>query len=461
MPGRILIVDDVATNRIVMQVKLEAARYQVLVASSGEDAISAAQNERPDLVLVDTKLPDMTGRMLCKALKENTKTAQIPIIVITSDDDVREKMGALEAGAEEFLCKPIDDMTLLARVRSLLRARDAAEELRLRDGTSRALGFAEDETGFIAPAKVALIAADDTTAKAWQNGLKDKLRDKVEILDKDRALDQDSPQKAPDVFVISAHLSTPQEGLRLLTDLRSRAATRHSSILIVLPSDAGYLSAIALDLGANDLINDDFESMELALRLRTQIKHKRHSDRLRAKVRDGLQAAVTDPLTGLYNRRYAMPHLTRIAERAQSSEKPFAVMLLDLDYFKSINDRYGHAAGDDVLIDVAKCLQENLRAVDLIARIGGEEFLIAMPDTSLQAAKGAAKRLCRVIHEMPIRVTGYTEPLHVSVSIGVAMGGQGGQPEKTVQDTLQNADKALYEAKSDGRNQVTVSQSAA
>ncbi|NSX53912.1 diguanylate cyclase [Parasulfitobacter algicola] len=461
MPGRILIVDDVASNRIVMQVKLESAHYQIVQARTGGEALDIAQRETPDLILLDMMLPDMNGKAVCEALKNNYETAQIPIIVITSASDLTTKMAALEAGAEEFLSKPVDDITLLARVRSLLRARDAADELRLRDGTNRALGFAEEETGFELPPKVALIAPNAKTAQNWKDGLNTKLRGKFDVVDKTNVLDMETAQKAHDVFVISAHLNVRDEGLRLITDLRSRAGTRHSAILIVVPSGDSNLSAMALDLGANDLIAEGFDTAELAVRLKTQIRHKRHSDRLRARVKDGLRAAITDPLTGLYNRRYAMPHLERIAERAHTNGKPFALMLLDLDHFKSVNDAYGHAAGDQVLQSVSQCLQENLRAVDLVARIGGEEFMVAMPDTSLEAARGAAKRLCGVIRSTPVKISGYSDPIYTSASIGVAMADWTLNSSADVETVLRHADRALYAAKADGRNQVTISKGAA
>ncbi|MFU8883513.1 MAG: GGDEF domain-containing protein, partial [Rhodobacterales bacterium] len=186
----------------------------------------------------------------------------------------------------------------------------------------------------------------------------------------------------------------------------------------------------------------------------------------------GLRAAVTDPLTGLYNRRYALPHLTRMTEQASRSGRRFAVMLADLDHFKAINDRFGHAAGDAVLVEVAHRLRSNLRAVDLVARIGGEEFLIALPDTDRTEARVAARRLCRIIAQDPFILPGKGQSTSMTVSIGVTMGHSGQPPERVidpdcdiaadpVQQLLLQADKALYGAKACGRNQVTLSKPAA
>lgn len=460
MAGRILIADDVATNRIVLKVKLTAACYEVLQASGGVEALARARVDAPDLILLDQRMSDLDGVAVCKRLKDDPETARIPIIIITAQNDNACKIAALRAGADDFMTKPLDDLALLARVRSLLRARDTVEELRLRDNTSRALGFAEAASSFTPPATIAMIAATPVTSMAWKAGLGKSTHDKVLVIPKEHALAQIAAEKAPDVFVIACDLAKPDEGLRLMSELRSRPETRHSAVLMVIPKRATSKSATALDLGANDLIFEGFDPEEMALRVKTQIRCKNQADRLRETMRDGLRLAVIDPLTNLYNRRYAMPHLARIAERANATGRPFAVMVLDLDRFKSVNDTYGHAAGDAVLQEVANRIKNNLRGVDMVARIGGEEFLVVMPDTQLDEARLAAERLCQVIDGHPIDLSANKGSVQVSMSIGVAMGGQTSDA-RTVEQLIEGADKALYLSKSDGRNQVTFCRSAA
>ncbi len=229
--------------------------------------------------------------------------------------------------------------------------------------------------------------------------------------------------------------------------------------------DAG-LGAYALDLGADDLMTDGFEKNEMALRIKALMRRKRIADQLRATVRTGLKAAVSDPLTGLHNRRYAMPHLDRVAQHSAATGRSFAVMVADLDHFKQINDVYGHASGDAVLVEAARRLRENLRGVDMLARIGGEEFLIVMPATPFSEARVAASRLCRKIGGEGFKVPGSNDAVHVTISIGVTMGGSGksrGSPSEipTAHALLDAADKALYEAKMHGRNQVNLARPAA
>lgn len=458
MAGRILIADDVATNRIVLKVKLSSAFYDVIQAASGQKALELARSERPDLIILDVQMPDLDGISVCEALRADPITEHIPIIMITSASDKASKLRALKAGADDILFKPIDELTLLARVRSLLRSCGTAEELRLRASTCRELGFAEDQAGFQRPGTVALIAAQKDTALRWRSLLETQVRDKISILSRQEALQSLHNGPVPDMFIIAGDLEQPDEGLRLLSELKSRSTTRYVPVLMVLNHPLHSQAVVAFDLGASDLIGAEFDPEELALRVQTQIKRKRQSDRLRETVQDGLRMAVIDPLTGLYNRRYALPHLGHIVERAHQTKRSFAVMILDLDRFKSVNDRFGHAAGDEVLTEVAKRIRENLRGVDLVARIGGEEFLIAMPDTSLNVARIAAERLRNAIEETPVPIGTSPNALDVTLSIGVAMGDG---ENRNLTELLARADRALFSAKTDGRNQVMVSLTAA
>jgi two-component system cell cycle response regulator len=455
--GKILIVDDVATNRIVLNVKLAAAYYETVQAATGAEAIALARQVRPDLVLLDVELPDMDGIVVCERLKADPATRDIPVVMITAFRDAARKMEALQAGAEEVFWKPLDEMVLLARLRSLLRARETAEQLGLRDSTYRELGFAEAAPDFAPKALVGLVAGQADTALAWKRALQAHLDDRILVLDRETALGNFAGGKVPDVFVVAADLARPGDGLRLMSELRSRPATRYSSVCVMLPEKGREVAAVALDLGAADLLEQSADPAEMAIRLQTQIARKRQSDRLRASVADGLRLAMTDPLTGLHNRRYALPHLARIAERAEAAGRQFAVMVLDLDRFKAINDTLGHVAGDAVLVEVAERLKSNLRAVDLIARIGGEEFLVALPDTTLEAARATAERLCRVVGARPVRLKDGGS-VQVTTSIGLALGGRG---TRGIEDLIGLADTALRESKAEGRNQVTVRRSAA
>ncbi|MGO4915803.1 diguanylate cyclase [Pseudogemmobacter sp. W21_MBD1_M6] len=461
MPGRILIIDDIATNRIVLKVKLASAQYQVLQADSGQAGLTLAADMQPDLILMKLALSDIGGIEVCRLLKSLPRTAQIPIIMLSDDAGPKAKTQALTAGADDVLSKPLDELTLLARIRNLLRAHATTEELHLREGTRRALGFAEDIAPFAMAGRIALVARSRATASHWKATLQHLVEDRIDVADRDIVMSYHDRSGAPDLFVIDTDLDSPSDGLRLLSKLRSRAATRHAGIVMVSAGDEGGRTAVALDLGANDVVSFGFDAEEIALRLRAQMRRKQQADRLRSTLRDGLQMAVTDPLTGLYNRRYALPHLARVHERAAETGRPFAVMLLDLDRFKRVNDTYGHAAGDAVLAEVASRLGADLRSLDLVARIGGEEFLIVLPDTTHHEARQTAERLRRAIHDTPFVLPQNSGELALSISIGVAMNAGDATHDTGIDALIARADRALYDAKAEGRNQVTFSLSAA
>ncbi|WP_424969535.1 diguanylate cyclase [Dinoroseobacter sp. S76] len=454
MSGKILVVDDVATNRIVMKVKLATACYDVIQADSGRAALDTARAEIPDLILLDVLMPDIDGFTVCERLKADPRTADIPIIMITSLDDTEARLRGLSCGADEFLSKPVTELTLLARVRSLLRANSRNAELRMPTQTASA-GFADAPMPFKQAQTecVGLLMAQDGVGRRWARGLADRIREDVKFFTRAQALEASKDQ--PAVFVIEADAHRPEAALEILTDLRSRPATRHAQQIFMLQESHPELAARALDLGADDVVVAPITVQEMALRLRAQLQHKRTSDRRRNEVTDRLRQAVIDPLTGLYNRRFALGQLATIAREAEGSTRSFAVLLLDFDHFKQINDKFGHAAGDKVLTDTAKILQARLRSLDVIARIGGEEFLMVLPDTDLDEAQRVAERLRASIDQAQITLPDGITQVPVTISIGLAIGGHR-TPDASVSELLETADRALYAAKSDGRNQVSV-----
>lgn len=487
MPGRILIVDDIPTNRILLRVRLAAAFYDVIQAGTGAEALEILTRQSPDLVLITARLGDCDSLALCRAIagvpapKGADHRVQVPlfqggagttrpsVLILTTQADHRLRLDALTAGAEDVLTFPQDDLLLQARLRSLMRVGDAAQETHLRDATSRTLGFAEAAQVYALPPRICILSAGATDTHPWRAALDAMALGRISQHDSRTFLREVTPGDTPDLCLIVMDRPMATPGLRLLSELRAHPETRHSTALVILPEPDQRSAADALDLGAGDVITGQFDTAELGVRIAILIRRKRMADQLRSTLRDGLRAAVTDPLTGLYNRRYALPHLACMVDHAAQSGRRFAVMLADLDYFKTINDRFGHAAGDAVLVEVARRLRSNLRAVDLIARIGGEEFLIALPDTDRSEARVAARRLCRIIAQDPFDLPGHQRPVPVTVSIGVAMGQRLPQLQDAVDDPLTDtvqrlinqADRALYGAKACGRNQVTISKPAA
>lgn len=458
MAGDILIVDSVATNRIVLKVKLLSAQYRVRPCATITEAKTEIAARAPDLIMVETGHDPAHTLAFCKELKRDAATSVIPIIATGGFAAPADRVSALLAGADDVLNKPFDDQILQARLRSLLRARDARQELHMRDGTRAALGFAEAGSLFAARASIT-VASDNPEQLLDQAALIGA--PEITNITLDQILTAQDRLPKADLFIIDFRSGLDNENLlfRLLSELRSRSHTRHVSLLVLLPESAKSAGAMALDLGANDVVSTAVDDTEIALRAKTLIQAKQEADALRQTVASGMEAAITDPLTGLFNRRYALPHLARLSTESLKNGRQFAVMVLDLDHFKSINDTYGHSAGDDVLRQVGRRLQDNLRAVDLVARIGGEEFLVAIPNSDAVHARTAAERLCVLISGAPFYIGQDRSEVSVTMSVGVSLSPPDAQDcvPQGLEELVNAADLALFEAKNAGRNTVSLS----
>lgn len=449
MTARILVVDDVEANVRLLEAKLTAEYYEVLTAYDGATALNMAAQDQPDIILLDVMMPGLDGFQVCYRLKDDPATRHIPVVLVTALDGRQDRISGLEAGADDFLTKPLDDMVLLARVKSLTRLKLVSDELRKREESGRRLGLIEGVSNRARATSGRVLIVDDHERQAQR--ISTELAGEHRVLvehDLDKAL---LTARGPvDLLIVNAS-SRGFDGLRFAAQVRSDEHSRNLPILAVIdPADRARLVK-ALDLGVNDILPRPIDAQELAARVRTQIRQKRYTDFLRDKLDYSLEMAVTDQLTGLHNRRYMTGQLDALVERARHGGEPAAVLILDIDHFKAINDTFGHDAGDEVLSEFAVRLATNVRAVDLPCRYGGEEFVIVMPDTRVEDAHRIAERIRQQVAGAPFRVLDGKEQLSVTISIGVAASkGAADTPEAL----LKRADEALYDAKQGGRNRV-------
>jgi two-component system cell cycle response regulator len=459
MTARILVVDDATLNVKLLTAKLEHEYYIVSSADNGFKALQKIDKEPPDLVLLDVMMPGMDGFEVCRRIKADPATAYIPVVMVTALTDVTDRVKGLEAGADDFLTKPINDLALMARVRSLLRLKTLMDEWRLREKTALHFaggGLSSADAPSIAGSRVILLEDDGGDRDFIEKTLL-SLSAQVECVN--RIADATSMARTGYYDIVMASLNLGHEdALTICAQLRSNEMTRHIPIIFLgTESDMGRI-AKGFDLGANDYLLRPLDANELIARTRTQLRHKKHYDNLQKNYENSLSLSLVDPLTGAFNRRYMEAHLPRMLERAGLSDKELSVLMIDVDHFKSFNDVHGHAVGDFVLKSIVTRILNGVRPSDLVARLGGEEFVVIMPETPLATAEMVAERLRKKIDETPVSVPDAAEALRVTVSIGCASTANKSHGTQTA--LLEHADAALYQAKNQGRNRVIAARGA-
>lgn len=449
MSARILVVDDIEANVRLLEAKLSAEYYQVSIAHDGPTALAMAANDLPDIILLDVMMPGMDGFTVCKRLKADPITRHIPVVLVTALDGRADRIQGLEAGASDFLTKPIDDVMLFARVRSLTRLKLVIDELRQREASGRRMGVIAGAASRLDGLGGRVLIVDDNERQAQ--------RIAAELSVEHRPVVESDPEKARisaggpvDLVIINA-AAKGFDGLRFAASLRSDERTRHLPVLAMVDPDERARMVKALEIGVNDILPRPIDPQELSARVKTQIQRKRYTDYLRNNLDHSLELAVTDQLTGLHNRRYMTGQLDSLTKRAVMGGEPVAALLIDIDHFKKINDTFGHDVGDEVLREFALRLASNVRAIDLPCRYGGEEFTVIMPETQLADAMRIAERIRMHVAGSPFRVAQGKELLTVTISIGVSASlGETDTPEAL----LKRADEGVYEAKASGRNAV-------
>ncbi|EHL97173.1 response regulator PleD [Acetobacteraceae bacterium AT-5844] len=448
MSARILVVDDIAANLRLLEARLNAEYYEVALAASGPEALVKAAEWAPDIILLDVMMPGMDGYEVCRRLKANPLTSEIAVVMITALVDPAERVRGLEAGADDFLSKPVDHPTLFARLRALLRTKQVLDAFRLRAETARELGFAPEPqpSGSVAGAEALLITEDVNEAELLVSVLSsDGIQ--VHLAEDGVKAWETLGEGRLDLVLLSLSLDG-QDGLRFASRMRAQAPTRELPLLLIADEDQRPQILRGFDLGANDHVLRPVDPNELRARARNQIRRKRYQERLRAELDRSLEMAVTDGLTGLRNRRYATRHLEGLLRAGKAG-----LLMVDVDRFKAVNDTHGHAAGDEVLREVARRMKQHLRALDVVARFGGEEFIVAMANASEEEAVQVAERLRLALVETAVKLD-QMAPLSITASIGVAVSRAG----DTLKDLTSAADAALYRAKAKGRNRVELAQ---
>jgi two-component system cell cycle response regulator len=451
MTARVLVVDDIMSNVKLLEAKLTAEYFDVVTAFNGLECLARMAENVPDIVLLDVMMPGMDGFEVCRRIKSDPRIAHVPVVMVTALDQPSDRVTGLEAGADDFLTKPVDDAALFARVRSLVRLKLMTDELRMRESTGQGMGLLDPAENLLDanPVGRILVIEDRLETVAWLTAALTPQHEVTSVDTFEEALVRVRGGD-PDLVVVSLGMRG-FDGLRLCSQLRSLPEGRNVPILVVVSDGDRRKLTQALEMGVNDYLTRPIDRNELVARVRTQLRKKRYADRLRHNVQLSLEMAITDQLTGLHNRRYMSRHLGNLIANAKKNGKPLAFVIMDIDYFKSVNDTHGHDIGDEVLKEFASRIAANVRGIDLACRYGGEEFVVVMPDTDVAFAYSVSERLRHSIETTLFRISRPPNALNLTISIGIA--GLEGMSD-SAEALLHRADQALYSAKKTGRNKV-------
>ncbi len=452
MSARILVVDDVAANVKLLEARLSAEYFEVLTANGGPEALNIVSREKIDVILLDVMMPGMDGFEVCRRLKADPNTQHIPVVMVTALDLPSDKVEGLEAGADDFLTKPVDEVALMTRVKNLARLKVLTDEMIVRYSSGEQVGLQESLSELAGKVgnsgRILLVDDNERAAKRIKDSLQRHFSTFIEP-SSEQAFHKLNDAEF-DLVIISLHLQE-SDGLRLCSQIRSTDQTRHLPIIMMVGEGDNARLLKGLDLGVNDYCIKPIDRNELVARVRTQISRKRFTDQLRTRLEQSVEMAITDPLTGLYNRRYMEKHMSMFVDESLATGSNLSLLIIDIDNFKSVNDQHGHDTGDMVLEQFATRLRRNVRGIDLVCRLGGEEFVVLMPETAKNDACIVAERLRNAIAANPFSMGRTQGSLDVTASIGVTTLEREDDRPQTL---LKRADQALYTAKRDGRNRV-------
>ncbi len=467
---KLLIIDDDQDTRRILQLILAAEGYEIVTAVDGFDGVARTRIDRPALVITDILMPRMDGFQYLSEIRKIAEFQDLPIVFYTGNYlDQEDELLARQLGVTRFLIKPLAPADIVSVVRELLGSRGTAAT----DAPSPAQTLEEPSLQklynqrLVTKLKHRVIENED--AKRSLESILEGLGDGIMVIDREHTILQANSalaasfgmEKASMIgrkcYEVSHKQQTPCEGsnivcphqmifergenlVKVLHSHEHAEGEEHQIEITATPLKDSKGRVFAIVETYRDIMDtcSDDELVKLVKRLNEAQTHLKHM-------------SITDDLTGLRNRRYIIERLEEEFQRSKRSGNLLSLIMLDIDHFKQINDAHGHLFGDVVLRVVASRIKSSLRKHDIVGRVGGEEFLVICPDSSLEDTAVVAERIRQAICEQPIG-DGIKEVM-VALSSGVtAIQGHDHNSEKI----FGRADAALYRAKEEGRNRVVV-----
>ena len=420
-----LVIEDDKIQRQMIGLVLESLDVEVRLVQSAEEGMAALAEETFDLISLDLHLPGMGGLELCRRLRHDEATSLLPIVLLTSEDAGATLKTAYGAGVTEVLQKTsIDKM-------------------------QKSFTYLVNRLRRIYSGRVLYVEDSPTTAQLTINTLHemglevDHCRSGETALESFMMLDYD-------VVVTDVVLDGELSGLNVVRGIRSADADKREIPILAVSGQEDMSRRIEiLHSGANDYIKKPIVEEEFKARLGNLIVNKQLLDKVKSQQKELRKMAITDQVTGIYNRTYLAETAQKYISSAIRHEESVSLLMVDLDKFKEINDTHGHMLGDKVLAAVGSMLRSRCRDEDVVARFGGEEFIVLLPRCDLENAIYKAEHICKFISDLK------PADIQVTASIGVSCIQRGGR-HINFEKLVKEADTALYTAKRNGRNRVEV-----
>jgi two-component system cell cycle response regulator len=448
---KILIVDDEPLNVKLLSAALRSKEFEVVLAFDGLEALQKVAEESPDLILLDIMMPGLNGLEVTRRLKDDPNYQHIAIVLVTALDDAENKVKGLEAGADEFLSKPVDSVELQARVRSLLDLRNYREQLTARsESKPLLLATTQDDISYREDVSLpTVLLAEDSRkdAKLIQTLLMEEPLH-LEVVRHGKQAIQRAKKGGIDLILLDV-LLPDMNGFEICRLLKETEETRNIQIMMVTSLSDMENKIKGIELGVDDYLLKPVYGKELKVRIKALLQKKAFLDNLTSNYNTALNCAITDNLTGLYNYAYFRHFLSLEAKRSARRKDPVSLLMIDLDDFKLVNDTLGHLVGDALLGELGELLTNASREVDFVARYGGEEFVIALPFTDAKGARTCAENIRRRIEDYSFNCLSSDVPKKITASIGVATFPW---DARSVEELIHKADQALYQAKKQGKN---------